>query len=171
MKLRNILNKGFTLIELLVVIVIIAILAALLFPAIAKVRELANRSACQSNLHQFDIALVAFCYPPVTSYPTNLSGLPDTDVGVNQFICPGDRTKSPAASYPTITPLNCSYYYHGLLSSSEPAGVKVAWDKTTTNHVLKGYCALDTDHSTRWYPTNVGYMDLKAPIYAQAVDE
>jgi prepilin-type N-terminal cleavage/methylation domain-containing protein/prepilin-type processing-associated H-X9-DG protein len=53
-------NKGFTLIELLVVIAIIAILAAILFPVFAKVREKARQTACLSNEKQLGLALLQY---------------------------------------------------------------------------------------------------------------
>ena len=63
-------RRGFTLIELLVVISIIAILAAMLMPAIAMVRNSALSARCQSNLHQIGMAFFAYAndletYPDV----------------------------------------------------------------------------------------------------------
>lgn len=53
-------TKGFTLIELLVVIAIIAILAAILFPVFAKVREKARQTSCASNERQLGLGILQY---------------------------------------------------------------------------------------------------------------
>lgn len=77
-------RKGFTLVEMLVVITIIAILAAMLMPALSRAREAARSSNCKNNLRQFGVGLVMFAdKDPAGRYCTGpydyaRDGCPDT---------------------------------------------------------------------------------------------
>ena len=68
-------DRGFTLVELLAVIATIAILAALLLPVLGKAKIKAQRTSCQSNLHQLGLAWEMYHTDNngrlVESYPVN----------------------------------------------------------------------------------------------------
>lgn len=66
---RSRFRSGFTLIELLVVIAIIAILAAILFPVFARVREQGRSISCASNLRQIGTALSMYAEDNGSRYP------------------------------------------------------------------------------------------------------
>jgi prepilin-type N-terminal cleavage/methylation domain-containing protein/prepilin-type processing-associated H-X9-DG protein len=134
-------REGFTLIELLVVIAIIAILIALLVPAVQKVREAAARTQCQNNAKQIGLALHNYHdsfkkFPPASQVPyaqrNNDSNLdmrlpfgPNWAVLILPFIeqDPLYKTANPK-SYPGIFPVPHVKNYNGI---GLLAGVDTSW--------------------------------------------
>ncbi|MCD6221671.1 DUF1559 domain-containing protein [bacterium] len=99
-------EEGFTLIELLVVIAIIAMLAALLLPALSAARERARRTTCMSNLRQFSLAYEMYAEDYFEKFPDTPDALyVDTDRCIYQkyiksaktFWCPSSLNRNNTA--------------------------------------------------------------------------
>lgn len=126
---RRFISKGFTFVALLVIIAVLAILAAMLLPALAKAKQKARRINCVNNLKQCGLGFFIWAGDHVDRFPmglpVDLGGTRDFHTGADTFrhfqvmsnelntpkilICPAD-TRTVAPNFARLKNRNVSYF-------------------------------------------------------------
>ncbi len=177
MKIR----KGFTLIELLVVIAIIAILAAMLLPALARAREQARRASCMNNVRSLVQVSHMYSIDNNETFPGSTTAghtTPFASLTRAQYTV-GALTRCPTmglATKPAITGFAGKALAAGADSQRGDFGynlnanqilstndVVMIADWNAGNHNLEGGNVGYVDGSTRWYVG--GYANRTAPVH------
>jgi len=177
-------TKAFTLLELMVVIAIVAVLAGVMVPFIARKRQASQRAACRMNLTWQGLAFSLYANDWHGWYPTTGVGVPRgreeslwslsqalcyVDNDARAFVCPNSSEQAEFQPSCKVQPLKCmtakgcSYAYDHQKPPKTPAGVAICADKpdvsspggrNSINHRNQGQNVLYFDCHVVW-ETNV----------------
>jgi prepilin-type N-terminal cleavage/methylation domain-containing protein len=188
-------RNAFTLVEMLVVIAIIAILAGLLLPVLAKGKARAQQIQCVSNLKQIGVAFHSFLHDHNDLLPMEVS---TNDGGTLEYIyssyavagqfyfqyrnfqaisnelanpavltCPADRDRMTASNFPDLNNLNVSYFVGANADYSLPNSM-LSGDRNITNAGYGGQTIVRLGNGTGVYWTGEMHQFRGNILYADA---